>query len=79
MRRYNVWAGNPEGMEENPEGCIVEVWSTGRFSYQCSRTRRYGPDGCFCKQHAKMIEAGTFNVEINVPKDKDWKKGGTGK
>ena len=54
-RRYNQWAGNPRGWPEDKTRCIEEVWS-GYLSYQCSRKRGYGPDGLYCKQHAKRHE-----------------------
>lgn len=57
-RRYGQWAGNPKGMKERPEDCIWEVWPSGRMMipYQCSRKRGHGPDGLYCKQHAKKKE-----------------------
>lgn len=58
-RRYGQWAGNPKGTPEDPECCIEEVWPTqgGWSPYQCSRKRGHGPDGLYCKQHAKKHEA----------------------
>lgn len=55
-RRYGEWAGNPNGMPEDPTCCIKEVVpSDGRWiPYQCSRKRGHGPDGLYCKQHAKQ-------------------------
>lgn len=35
--------------------CADEV-PVGWFSRQCSRKRGYGPDGAYCKQHAKSVE-----------------------
>lgn len=55
-RRYGVWAGNPEGWPENTERCIEEVWHAFQ-SYQCERKRGKGPEGLYCAQHAKKIEA----------------------
>jgi len=54
-RRYGVWNGCPKGNPEDPTHCIEEVWPSGRawIPYQCSRKRGYGPDGLYCKQHAK--------------------------
>ena len=55
-RRYGVWGGCPQGTPEDPERCIEEFRSriTG-MPHQCTRKR--GPDGLYCKQHAKQHEA----------------------
>ena len=51
QRRY----GNFPTVPENPTCCVEELgrinkdWGT----YQCSRKRGHGPDGLYCKQHAK--------------------------
>lgn len=55
-RRYGVWAGEPKGRPEDPSQCIEEIWDNFTHGYQCSRKRGHGPDGLFCKQHAKKIE-----------------------
>ena len=65
MRRYGAWAGNPRGYREDPKKCIAEV-ASGFLFYQCSRKRGHGPREEFCKQHAKLVEAGSF---IYVPKE----------
>ena len=54
-RRYGVWGGNPKGMPEDATSCIEEVWPSGAcwIPYQCTRKRGHGPDGLYCKQHAK--------------------------
>ncbi len=56
-RRYGKWAGNPNGYPEDETRCIIEIWprSGSWASYQCMRKRGYGPDGLYCKQHAKKI------------------------
>ena len=46
------------GRLEAPEDlrqCVVEVFGEWN-SYQCSRKRGHGPDGLYCKQHAKKFE-----------------------
>jgi len=56
-RVYGKWAGNPSGVPEDEECCIEAVWD--KFSWggrQYSRKRGYGPDGLYCKQHAKKHE-----------------------
>jgi hypothetical protein len=59
-RRYSVWAGQPQGTPERVECCVEEVWPSGGnwIPRQCCRKRGHGPDGLYCKQHAKkyMIE-----------------------
>jgi len=64
MRIYGKWAGNPKGVRENPENCIVEV-ADGFTFHQCYRKRGYGKDGLFCQQHAKMYPTGEG---IYIPK-----------
>jgi hypothetical protein len=56
MRRYGCWAGNSAGTKEDESRCIEEVWpsSGGWIPYQCQRKRGHGPDGLYCKQHAKQ-------------------------
>ena len=50
QRRYGIRGSVPE----DPERCIEGVWETGGWGcYQCSRKRGHGPDGCYCRQHAK--------------------------
>lgn len=43
----------------DPARCIREVSESGRFGgfhrSQCSRSNGHGPDGMYCKQHAKMF------------------------
>ena len=56
-RRYDQWAGNERGISENKTRCIAEVTDeTGWHRYQCDRKRGYGPNGEYCKQHAKIAE-----------------------
>lgn len=53
--RYGTWAGNPSGDRYDPNRCAAEVvddWC----HFQCSRKNGHGPDGLYCKQHAKMVE-----------------------
>jgi hypothetical protein len=53
--RYGLWSGRPQGQAQDPYRCIEEVWPTGGnwIPYQCCRKRGHGPDGLYCKQHAK--------------------------
>lgn len=57
-RRYRVWAGNPKGLPERKEFCIATVGDTGRsvLTHQCHKKRGHGPDGEYCKVHAKRFE-----------------------
>ena len=57
-RRYGVWAGNPKGIAEDVTKCIEKVWDKFlRLYRQCQHKRGYGPEGLYCKQHAKKHEA----------------------
>lgn len=57
-RRYGQWAGNPRGAAEDKARCVEEVAERGRWInyYQCLRKRGYGPNGEYCKQHAKKAK-----------------------
>lgn len=58
LRRYNQWAGNPNGELEDVKKCVQEVSdSSGWHFYQCSRKRGFGKNGLYCKQHAKRNPA----------------------
>jgi len=56
--RYGTWAGNPNGKKYKDDYCSWEVWpQSGSFvPSQCSRKNGYGPDGLYCKQHAKKVK-----------------------
>jgi len=54
QRRYGVWGGRPKGIPEDPSRCIEEVYGGRWIHHQCSRKRGHGPDGLYCKQHAKQ-------------------------
>lgn len=55
-KRYGTWAGNPNGYAERKEDCVKEV-SDGWHYSQCQRRRGYGPNGEYCRQHAKKFSA----------------------
>ena len=70
-RTYDQWAGNPQGIPEDETCCIKEVQDpTGWHFYQCQRKRGYGPDGLYCKQHAKR-----FLVSTKTPKEGNYDEG----
>ena len=55
-RIYDEWIGNPKGISEDETRCVESVRDfTGWHYFQCSRKRGYGPDGLYCKQHAKQF------------------------
>lgn len=55
--RYGQWAGSPHGSKCDPERCAEEIKPKHSWlRQQCSRKRGHGPEGAFCKQHAKMFE-----------------------
>jgi hypothetical protein len=61
LRRYGKWTGNLKGHQEDIRRCIAEVPSfPAPLFTQCSRNRGYGPEGEFCKQHAKKATAGAY-------------------
>ncbi len=45
---------------ERKERCIAEVPGNYNFPLwrQCSRRDGHGSNGCYCKQHARMLERG---------------------
>ena len=58
-RVYGEWAGNPKGVREDVTRCVREVFpgsGGGWIPYQCQRKRGYGPDGLYCKQHARFAQ-----------------------
>jgi hypothetical protein len=56
-RRYGVWGRRPRRQPVDPTRCIAEVFHRlTTIPCQCSRKRGHGPDGLFCKQHAKQHE-----------------------
>ena len=61
-RVYGDWAGNPKGFPERKTDCVAVVWH-GVLSGQCSRKRGHGPDGEYCKQHAKKEEERRLRAE----------------
>lgn len=57
IRVYDEWAGNPKGIPEDKTRCVTEVRDfTGWHSFQCRRKRGFGPNGEYCKQHAKRFQ-----------------------
>ena len=56
-RNYNKWAGNPYGEWYNPKRCAYEAPDASIGLYrQCRRHPGHGPDGLYCKQHARMVK-----------------------
>lgn len=53
--RYDKWSGNPKGFAYDQECCAYEI-SSGGLPWQCSRKPGHGPDGLYCKQHARKVE-----------------------
>lgn len=56
-RRYGQWAGNSRGTPEDVSRCVDSVRNMsiarGMVDKQCERKRGHGPNGEYCKQHAK--------------------------
>ncbi len=53
--RYGQWAGFPPGYEYMRGKCAYKVF-VSHISQQCSRKNGHGPDGLYCKQHAKALK-----------------------
>ena len=64
MRYY----GRDRNIPEDPACCIARVSEPPHYihSHQCSRKRGYGPDGLYCKQHAKLKDQGRY---VAVPSE----------
>lgn len=75
LRRYNKWAGNPNGHKEDVSRCIVSVTPNERggfaHSHQCNRKRGHGPDGLYCKQH-DPAEVERRDAETKARWDAKW-------
>lgn len=63
--RYGVWAGNPNGVLQNKTKCVWPIWGDYR-TRQCSRNRKTGLHGLFCKQHAKAYEESYPFLKYNI-------------
>lgn len=57
-RKYDCWAGNPKGTEENINNCVAEVYFYDGFGHfnQCKRRRGFGKDNLYCKIHSKKFK-----------------------
>jgi len=57
-RRYNTWAGNPDGSAFVPTRCAAEVADGGRsvLFHQCGNAPGYGPDSLYCRVHARKAK-----------------------
>lgn len=53
--RYGKWGGNPKGNKYIEGQCAAEI-RKGWIGCQCSRSCGHGPEGLYCKTHAKMIK-----------------------
>lgn len=51
--RYNEWAAWT-GNKYIPTQCAWEIYNSFTY-YQCSRNPGHGPEGLYCKQHAKKV------------------------
>lgn len=64
-RRYGAYR-----YPEDTARCVVSVHEGGRSVNfkQCGRYRGHGPEGLYCKQHAKAVAAGEY---VKVPKEEE--------
>lgn len=51
---YCKWSGNPKGYPAKLERCAAEVGGAYLLT-QCMRKCGHGPNGIYCKQHAKRF------------------------
>ncbi len=56
MNYYGQWAGDKKGVPEDKTRCIKGVFGDFHYTHQCNRKRGHGPEGLYCKQHAKKFE-----------------------
>lgn len=53
-RVYGAWAGRPQGVPEDVTRCVESVFADRDWiPHQCTRKRGHGPEGLYCKQHAR--------------------------
>lgn len=52
---YGQWAGNPRGKPADLTRCAQGVWEKFK-ERQCYKKCGHGPEGAFCKIHAKRYE-----------------------
>lgn len=75
LRRYNKWAGNPNGNKEDASRCVMSVTPNERggfaHAHQCNRKRGHGPDGLYCKQH-DPAEVARRDAEAKARWDAKW-------
>lgn len=61
QRTYGVCSANPKGDRPDYTKCAASVYPRGGWSlateHQCKRNCGHGPDGSFCKAHAKAYDA----------------------
>lgn len=55
QKKYNQWAGNPEGTDYQIGYCAYEMLGMFPLPCQCSRKAKTGPSKLYCKQHSKKI------------------------
>ena len=70
LRRYGAWPGKPGGRTEKIADCVEAMPDQSTFNgmvtKQCSRKRGHGPDGLYCKQHAKRhdVDRAAYDQKI---------------
>lgn len=73
LRRYGCWGGNPDDVREDVSRCVVSVSRDRMGSGQCTKPRGHGPDGEYCKLHARKLSEGQRTVHVpDVPKEEPW-------
>lgn len=77
--RYTKWAGKPEGVPWKEGLCAEQIFESGRgiTHRQCSKKSGHGPEGLYCKEHArqfapKTIWYSTFSGTISQVEIRDF-------
>ena len=70
-RRYGRSDGWYTPSRYKPLHCAWEVSEPPYYldSHQCSRSTGHGPDGLYCKQHARMVERVTTQPANDAGKE----------
>lgn len=54
---YGSWAGNPNGHKYHFGKCAYSYYQQRSYiSRQCGCNNGHGPNGLYCKRHAKMVK-----------------------
>jgi len=66
--RYGQWSGNEQGHHHYSEQCAWPVTQASQITCQCNRAPGHGPEGLYCKQHARMLPKPPMVIDYGAPK-----------